>query len=111
MDVAGAAVLEAQASGVPVVVPDAGEAMEQIVAGRTGFLSRVGQVDDIVACIARLLRNAGLRADMGRSGRVHGLERDWPAMLRPLHAAWRAAGRRRGAGAAVRASLSTNEAA
>lgn len=110
MDVAAATVLEAQASGLPVIVPNAGGAMEQILAGHTGWLARAGDVDDIVTCITKLLRSAGLRADIGRAGRAHALDRDWPTMLKPLHAAWRTAGQRRGI-TSQRVPLTTNEAA
>jgi glycosyltransferase involved in cell wall biosynthesis len=110
-DVAGGTLLQAQASGLPAVVPDSGGAKEQVVPGQTACLTLAGDVGDVVSSLASLLRNSGRRAEMGRAARAHALEHEWPAGLRALHDAWRIASRMPPAGDAGPRSVAAHEAA
>jgi lipopolysaccharide/colanic/teichoic acid biosynthesis glycosyltransferase len=62
-------VLEAQASGVPVVTSDATGAVDSVRPGTTGFIVPVKDAKALTEAIDTLLRNPELRADMGRAGR------------------------------------------
>ncbi len=64
-------VLEAQASGVPVVASDSGGHMEAIKDGETGYLFPVGNPAGLAAAIRRLL------SDPARAERVAKLGREW----------------------------------
>jgi glycosyltransferase involved in cell wall biosynthesis len=90
-DTAGNVVLEAQASGVPVAVTDAGGPRENMIPGATGI---VRADDDPVRwghAIAEMLRGGRL-ALMAESARAYALTRQWPLALRPLYRAYEEAG-------------------
>ena len=65
----GAYVLEALASGVPVVEPRLGVFPEWIEATGGGLLFEPENVEDLTDCLARLLENPDQAAQMGRQGR------------------------------------------
>jgi colanic acid/amylovoran biosynthesis glycosyltransferase len=65
----GLVCLEAQAAGLPVIAFDQGAIPEAIEAGRTGLLARDRSVDDLAACLERLLLDLALRRRMGEEGR------------------------------------------
>ncbi len=60
--------LEGMASWLPVVATDVGGVGETVLHGKTGLLVPPGDADAIATCLLRLLRDAGLRAEMGRAG-------------------------------------------
>lgn len=60
------AILEYMASGVPVVVTDAGGNSELVEEGKNGFLYPVGDVKTLVQRIVTLLENPGLRKEIGK---------------------------------------------
>ena len=62
-------VIEAMLVGLPVVASDVGGPREQVVQDVTGLLVAPRQVAPLAAALARLLKDAGLRAAMGRAGR------------------------------------------
>ncbi len=68
--------LEAQASGVPVVTTTATGAIDSVIDGVTGILVPVGDSNSLALAIDKLLRDAELRASMGRAGRER-MERDF----------------------------------
>jgi glycosyltransferase involved in cell wall biosynthesis len=90
-DTAGNVVLEAQASGLPVLVTDAGGPREQMVDGLTGFVCHDERA--FATRIAELAQDEPLRARVGREARAHATERSWPSALAPLYQAYREAGR------------------
>jgi glycosyltransferase involved in cell wall biosynthesis len=91
----GNAVLEAQASGLPVVVSDAA-GLHEIIADRvTGFVAKAGSAEAFGDHVARLLRNDDERRDMGRRAREHAMAHTWARTLAPLAQAWRTAADRR----------------
>jgi glycosyltransferase involved in cell wall biosynthesis len=85
-DTAGNVVLEAQASGLPVLVSDAGGPRENIRAGETGFVCRA--FDDFADHAADLLRHASRRTPMGIAAREYALTRGWDSALEPLYRAY-----------------------
>jgi glycosyltransferase involved in cell wall biosynthesis len=63
-------ILEAMASGLPVIAADVGGNREAIVDGETGFLVPAGSVDAFVEKALRLANEPQLRTRMGEAGRV-----------------------------------------
>ena len=76
----GLAVLEAMASGTPVVASRIGGLPEVVEDGVTGFLVEPGNVDELRGRLAELLRDRGLAARLGRNARERAVERfTWEA--------------------------------
>lgn len=65
----GISILEALASGVPVVQPDHGAYPEWIGATQGGLLHRPSDSADLAEKLATLLRDADLRKQLGQQGR------------------------------------------
>jgi Glycosyltransferase len=85
-DTAGNVVLEAQASGLAVLVSDAGGPCENIRAGQSGFVCSA--FEDFASSAIDLLRNPSLRRRMGEGARQYALTRSWAAALDPLYRAY-----------------------
>jgi len=82
-DTAGNVVLEAQASGLPVLVTDQGGPRENMRTGETGF--ECGGLPDFVHRATQLLRAAEKRRRFGEAARQYSLTRRWEAALEPLY--------------------------
>lgn len=82
------AVLEAQASGLPVVVMDNGSARER-AAGSTGVVCRSHA--DFIVETAALVRTDGRRKAMGKAAREYAVRQEWRAGLTSVYAEYRAA--------------------
>lgn len=65
----GLVLLEAMASGVPVVATRTAGARQVVAEGRSGFLVPVGDAHGLAAAMEKVLREAPLRQAMGRTGR------------------------------------------
>ena len=76
----GLTILEAMASGVPVVAPDEGGPVDQVVVGSTGYLYDPDQPRQMCEQIAALVENSELRAEFGRAGRAVAETRSWTAV-------------------------------
>jgi glycosyltransferase involved in cell wall biosynthesis len=63
-------ILEAMASGMPIVATNVGGAEELVDDGRTGFLVPAGDTAALAGAIANLVANPALRLEMGTAGRV-----------------------------------------
>jgi glycosyltransferase involved in cell wall biosynthesis/uncharacterized membrane protein len=63
-------VLEAMASGLPVVATDVGGVSELVVDGETGLLVQPGDAAALAAAVERLLRDRELRREFGASARL-----------------------------------------
>lgn len=68
------AILEAQASGLPVVATRHAGIPDVVLDGRTGFLVTEQDVSGMAEQIERLAQDGGLAAEMGTAGRSHVLE-------------------------------------
>jgi glycosyltransferase involved in cell wall biosynthesis len=76
----GLVVLEAMASGTPVVCSAVGGLPEVVQQGLTGFLIEPGNVDELGERLAELLGNRALARRMGENARALALERfTWEA--------------------------------
>jgi len=64
-------VLEASASGVPVITTDATGAVDSVIDGQTGVIVPRDDADALADAIEGLLADASLRARLGRHGRAH----------------------------------------
>lgn len=69
------ALMEAMASGVPVVATRVGGVPDLVEHGETGWLVAPGDFDDIAGCCAALIRDPALRRGMGERGRQRAVER------------------------------------
>jgi glycosyltransferase involved in cell wall biosynthesis len=88
-DTAGNVVLEAQASGLPVVVSDAGGPRENVQPDRTGIVCERRTMEAWSDVIARLLADVPSRIAMGRAARLYAESRRWDVALEPLYRAYR----------------------
>ena len=88
-DTAGNVILEAQASGLPVLVADAGGPKENIVDGSTGEVVPGSEPSLWAAALGRLLGDESRRAAMSRAARSYGEARSWNAALEPLYRTYR----------------------
>ena len=70
----GLAPLEAMACEMPVIASDSGGIPEVVEHGVSGFLSPVGDVEDMAAHALRLGLDADLRKRMGAAGRARAVE-------------------------------------
>lgn len=68
-------VLEAAASGLPVVTTDVPGCRDSVIHGESGFLVPWGNVEELSARIGQLLSDSGLRQKMGRNARKLAEER------------------------------------
>ncbi len=63
-------ILEAMASGKPVVAPRVGSIAESVADGRTGFLTEPGNEAQVAERLVQLLGNPSVAAQMGQGGRA-----------------------------------------
>lgn len=73
----GMAMIEALASGVPVVAARTGATGEVVSDGQTGLLHEPGSTDGLISAVRQILEDDELRAKLGRQARVAAEERDW----------------------------------
>lgn len=88
-DTAGNVVLEAQASGLPVVVSDAGGPRENMTHAATGFVVDGTSAEAWANRLEPLLRSRQRRAAFGEAARRYGLARSWESALDPLYRTYR----------------------
>jgi glycosyltransferase involved in cell wall biosynthesis len=86
-DTAGNVVLEAQASGLPVLVSDVGGPRENLQNGSTGYVCR--NVLEFTGRAAALARDAAKRRRLSQAARGYALTRRWETALDPLYRAYR----------------------
>src|SRR5205807_4327326 len=81
-DTFGNVVIEAQASGVPVVVSDSGGPKELVQNNENGLITRSHDVEDFTRAVRNLVVDPALRERMGRRARESVTDRTWPAAFR-----------------------------
>src|SRR5213595_2389589 len=81
-DTFGNVILEAQASGVPVVVSDSGGPKELVEDKANGLITKSRDVDDFTRAIRALVTDPALRERMGISARQSVIDRSWPSAFR-----------------------------
>jgi glycosyltransferase involved in cell wall biosynthesis len=64
-------IMEAGASGLPVISTNHGGIKDAVVHGKTGFLVEEGDVFGMAICMTKILENPDLGEAMGRAGRSH----------------------------------------
>jgi glycosyltransferase involved in cell wall biosynthesis len=88
-DTAGNVILEEQASGLPVLVSDAGGPRENLVDGQSGEIVPGSDPDVWAYRLGALLSDEGRRAAMSRQARRYGEARSWDVELEPLYRTYR----------------------
>src|SRR5262245_13454151 len=91
-DTAANVVLEAQASGLPVLVTDEGGPRENMIDGQTGHICANERA--FARRVAELTWSTERRQRFAEAARAYALERTWESSLAPLFDAYRSAGRR-----------------
>ncbi|ANS73798.1 glycosyl transferase [Paenibacillus yonginensis] len=77
----GNVVLEAMASGLPVIGVNAGGVKDLVMPGVTGSLVEPRRADVLAEEISRLAALPSLLADMGREARNHALRQSWESIF------------------------------
>lgn len=73
----GNVVIEALASGTPVITANSGGVKNIIQAGINGYLCETGNVTEFRKAILKLLENDGLRKQLGMEGRNYAITKNW----------------------------------
>src|SRR5712692_2363313 len=85
-DTFGNVIIEAQASGVPVIVSDAGGPKELVEDKANGLITKSRDVDDFTRAIRALVTDPALRKRMGISARKSVIDLTWPNAFRKFWA-------------------------
>ena len=89
----GMPLVEAMASGLPVVASATGGIVEVVENGRSGLLCPRGDAGALAEALGALVRDPGRRAQLGAEGRRHAQERyAWPRVLECLLESYEASG-------------------
>jgi glycosyltransferase involved in cell wall biosynthesis len=86
-DTFGNVILEAQASGLPVVVSDSGGPKELVADKANGLITRSHDVEDFTRAIRALVADRALRERMANSARHSVTDRSWPRAFAKFWAA------------------------
>jgi len=86
-DTFGNVVIEAQASGVPVIVSDTGGPKELVEANVNGVVTKSHDVEDLARAIRDLVNDKRKRDQMSRQARQAVIDRSWPGAFRKFWAA------------------------
>jgi glycosyltransferase involved in cell wall biosynthesis len=86
-DTFGNVIIEAQASGVPVIVSDSGGPKELVENERNGLITKSHDVEDLTRAIRELVSNPQQRKEMGNHSRESVINRTWPNAFRRFWAA------------------------
>jgi glycosyltransferase involved in cell wall biosynthesis len=77
-DTFGNVIIEAQASGLPVIVSDLGGPRELVEDGISGLVTKARDVEDVARAITLLVGDRKMRARMGEKARQSVVDRSWP---------------------------------
>jgi glycosyltransferase involved in cell wall biosynthesis len=81
-DTFGNVIIEAQASGVPVVVSDSGGPKELVEDKSNGLITKSHDVDDFTRAVRALVVDPALRKRMGNCARKSVVDLNWPSAFR-----------------------------
>jgi len=81
----GMAMIEALASGLPVIAARSGASTEVVEEGKTGLLYEPGSASDLVAAVHKVFSDDGYRETLARGARATAESRDWGSSTRTLH--------------------------
>jgi len=81
-DTFGNVVIEAQASGVPVIVSDTGGPKELVEENVNGVVTKSHDVEDLARAIRDLVNDKRKRHQMSRQARQAVIDRSWPGAFR-----------------------------
>jgi glycosyltransferase involved in cell wall biosynthesis len=81
-DTFGNVIIEAQASGLPVVVSDSGGPKELVSENETGLITKSHDAEDLARAIRQLVVDPARRQSMGNRARELVADRTWPAAFR-----------------------------
>src|SRR6266478_1159459 len=81
-DTFGNVIIEAQASGVPVVVSDSGGPKELVEDKANGLITKSRDVEDLTRAIRELVLDSDRRRRMGSHARESVVNRTWPSAFR-----------------------------
>jgi phosphatidylinositol alpha 1,6-mannosyltransferase len=82
-DTFGLVILEAMASGVPVVVAPGGGPKYQVRAGQTGFVANTPE--DFAECISALKNDPSMHAQMRNAARQHACSASWDSVFTDVY--------------------------
>jgi len=85
-DTFGNVIIEAQASGVPVIVSDSGGPKELVENDRNGLITKSHDVEDLTRAIRELVADPERRKRMGNFARESVIDRTWPNAFREFWA-------------------------
>ena len=85
-DTFGNVIIEAQASGIPVIVSDSGGPKELVENNRNGLITKSHDVEDFTRAVRALVVDRGLRKRMGDCARKSVVDRSWPRAFRKFWA-------------------------
>ena len=85
-DTFGNVIIEAQASGVPVIVSDSGGPKELVENDRNGLITKSHDVEDLTRAIRELVADPDRRKRMGNFARESVINRTWPNAFRKFWA-------------------------
>jgi glycosyltransferase involved in cell wall biosynthesis len=86
-DTFGNVIIEAQASGVPVIVSDSGGPKELVENERNGLITKSHDLEDLTRAIRQLVVDSNWRKEMGFHARESVINRTWPNAFRKFWAA------------------------
>ena len=81
-DTFGNVIIEAQASGVPVIVSDSGGPKELVEDQGNGLVTKSHDVEDFTRAVRTLVVDPALRQEMGNRARESVINRTWPTAFR-----------------------------
>jgi glycosyltransferase involved in cell wall biosynthesis len=77
----GIVILEAMASGLPVIAPRSGGPVDHVMDGKNGFLFDPDDIADMVSLVARLVSDRARLKHLGADARAYAETRSWEDIL------------------------------
>jgi glycosyltransferase involved in cell wall biosynthesis len=77
----GNVVLEAMASGLPVVAPHSGGLLDHVTHGKTGLLFPPDETEGLASAVKQLVSNPAWARALGEAGRAHVEGQSWEAVF------------------------------